>query len=344
MKTQVCLTIDTEFSIAGALSPPFTNLPVSDPFVWCRIDGRSNGLGFLLQSFVRHQIEATFFVEALHRWYFTDDPMAKAVEAIKAAGQDIQLHLHPCWTVFRHPNWKDIVRKEPRQDDFAGRSLEDSLALIDQGMESFSDWGLESPTLLRTGSLQHDRNVYEAMAKAGLTVASNIGLAVYRSAVPEFDVFSGAHLFAGVREFPVLTYQDFGSVRRPHLKSLTITGSSLREIKHLLWQAYSASLPVAVILTHPFEYACGYDDQFQGARPHTLNQSKLVGLCQFLRRNRSYFETVSLKKAAETFPKDRIGENQLLKSTLPIALTRLIGNGLFDNGIRLPGMSSPEME
>lgn len=337
MKTKVCITIDTEFSIAGAFRPPFTDHPVSDPFVWCWIDGCSHGLGFLLDAFSRYGIKATFFVEALHRNYFSDDPMFKAVKAIKAAGQDVQLHLHPCWTVFRRANWRELVTVQPRQDDFAGRAVEDSVTLIRQGIEFFSDWGLETPRLLRTGGLQHDMNIYQAMTKTGLAAASNIGLAIYRVGSPDFDVYSGAHEFAGVLEFPVLTYQDARLGRRHHLKSLTITGSSFHEMECLLWQAYQASLPLVVILTHPFEYARGYDYQFNAARPHRLNQSKLLGLCQFLRDHHEHFETTSLLTAAASFPADRIGENRLLKSPLAIALARLANNALYEHGARLLG-------
>ncbi|MGH8601924.1 MAG: polysaccharide deacetylase [Gammaproteobacteria bacterium] len=335
MKTKVCITVDTEFSIAGALGPPFTDYPVSDPFVWCWIDGRSHGLGFLLDSFMRYETKATFFVEALHRNYFSHDPMAKAVTAIKAAGQDIQLHLHPCWTVFRRANWRELVTAEPRQDDFAGRPVEDCVALIRQGSELFCDWGLQTPQLLRTGGLQHGMNIYQAMAQTGLTAASNIGLAIYRCGDPDFDVYSGAHQFAGVLEFPVLSYEDASFGR---LKSLTITGSSFREIEFLLWQAYRASLPVVVILTHPFEYAQGYDQQFRGARPHRLNQSKLTRLCQFLQTHHDHFEAASLPAALASFPADRIGENRMLKSPLPIALARLAGNALYEQGSTFLGV------
>lgn len=337
MKTRVCITIDTEFSIAGALSPPFTKRPVSDPFVWCWIGGRSHGLGFLLDSFSRHGIKATFFVEALHRNYFSDDPMAKAVKAIKTAGQDVQLHLHPCWSVFRRANWQELVTIQPRQDDFAGRPVKDSVSLISQGIEIFRDWGLEPPRMLRTGGLQHDMNIYKAMAQTGLTAASNIGLAIYRWGNPDFDLYSGAHVFAGVLEFPVLTYEDMRLGHRNHLKSLTITGSSSREIESLLWQAYDASLPLVVILTHPFEYARGYDAQFQGARPHSLNQSKLIKLCQFLQKNHLCFEATTLTTAAASFEEDRMGENRLLKSPLSITVARLVTNALYEQTARLLG-------
>ena len=61
MRTRVCITIDTEFSIAGAFQDAAC-LPVAEPMVWCEVKGRSEGLGFLLPQFKKHQVPVTFFV------------------------------------------------------------------------------------------------------------------------------------------------------------------------------------------------------------------------------------------------------------------------------------------
>ena len=163
MKTRVCFTIDTEFSIGGAFAAPYDARPVGEAAVWCPVDGRSEGLGFLLDTFAAHGVQATFFVEALHRSYFSLqnlDPMRPAVEAIRAAGHDLQLHLHPCWTVFEQEDWPGVVGRQPRQDDFAGRPLASSIELIRRGQAQFADWGLPPPQVLRTGSLRWGSNLF----------------------------------------------------------------------------------------------------------------------------------------------------------------------------------------
>ena len=80
-------------------------------------------------------------IETAQRHCFADDPMAAIARRIAAAGHELQLHVHPCWSVFRHADWRERVRAQPRQDDFAGRSEGSSIALIEHGQRAFADWG-----------------------------------------------------------------------------------------------------------------------------------------------------------------------------------------------------------
>ncbi len=328
MKTRVCLTVDTEFSIGGAFAPPYAARPVGEPTVWCPVAGRSQGLGFLLHCLAEHGVRATFFIEALHRTYFGDETMRPAVEAIAAAGHELQLHLHPAWRVFAHPDWPARVAAQPRQDDLAGRTQADLVELIEAGCAAFAAWGLPRPTALRTGSLQHDWTVYTAMAAAGIAVGSNIGLAIHRSGDPRLALYAGCHELAGVRELPVLSYTDFRLGARRHLKSLTVQGCGWRETEHLLWAAHAAGLPAVVILTHPFEYIRGHDAQFQGAHTNGLTQRRLRRLCAFLARHADCFESSGLAAAATTWPSAALGRNPLLGVPAWAGAQRLVENRL----------------
>jgi hypothetical protein len=94
--TEICITIDTEFSIGGNFDNPRLS-PIAEPIVLGTIDGKEHGLGFLLDSFAEFGARATFFVEALQTAYFGDEPMGTIAKRIAQAGHDVQLHLHPCW-------------------------------------------------------------------------------------------------------------------------------------------------------------------------------------------------------------------------------------------------------
>ena len=61
--TQVCITIDTEFSIAGHFESPERYQPASDRMVYGAVDGREEALGFELDTFQRYQVSATLFVK-----------------------------------------------------------------------------------------------------------------------------------------------------------------------------------------------------------------------------------------------------------------------------------------
>jgi peptidoglycan/xylan/chitin deacetylase (PgdA/CDA1 family) len=297
MGMHVCITIDTEYSIGGAFADA-SLLPIADPMVWCNVDGRSEGLGHLLKCFSQYRIPATFFVEALHRYYFKDDPMRPIVRRIEDDGHELQLHAHPCWSVFQHEDWRERVRQQPRQDDFFGRSEDDSVHLIEQGIETFKSWGLARPTVFRSGSLQHDDHLYRALARTRMPYSSNVGLAIFDSGDPDYRMYSGIHERHGVLECPVLTFNDWSVGGRRHLKSLTIAGTSFAETRTLLDKAERAGIPLVVILTHPFEYIQSRDIGRAPARRHHVNQQRLASLCQYLDQNRDRFIPSGMAGAA----------------------------------------------
>lgn len=282
MTTRVHITVDTEFNIAGAFRDPVNRRPVGSRSVYCPIDGRSEGLGFLLAALSDHGIKATFFLEALNTCYFGDEPMAAIAAEITAAGHDAQLHLHPCWTYFEHPEWMKRLASDPPNDDVTLRSVDELVRLIGIGRAAFRRWGLPEPRVLRTGGLRVAMNVYRAMARCGLPLSSNIGLAVYRPAESELQLYAGCHDVGGVMELPVTTYTDLRLPGRVHHKTLTITGTSWPEMRSLLLQARAAGLSDVVVLTHPFEFIKHQDATYETLYVDRVNRRRLERLCAFI--------------------------------------------------------------
>ena len=328
MPTRVCITIDTEFSIGGAFQDA-ARVPTAAPVVWCEVGGRSEGLGFMLSTFDAYRIPATFFVEALHRHYFHDDPMRSIVQRIRAHRHEVQLHAHPCWSVFQHPDWRERVRHQPRQDNSHGRTEDELVELIGKGVETFADWGLPAPQVFRSGSLQHDDTLYRALGRAGIPYSSNVGLALFNSGDPRYQLYSGRHLRHGVAEFPVLTYSDWRVGARRHLKLLTIAGASFAETRTLLERAHRAGVAQVVILTHPFEYIQGRDPAMRHLRRHGVTQSRLTRLCEFLDSNRDRFLPSGLAEAArDAGPQGQ--DNLLLDGTLWQTMGRIATQVSYD--------------
>ncbi len=282
MPTRVHITVDTEFNIAGAFRDPQSYQPVGPPSVYCDIDGRSEGLGYLLDTLEAHGLRATFYVETLNTCFFGDEPMGAIAREIAGRGHDVQLHLHPCWTYFEHEDWAERLAHDPPNDDVTRRSVEELVALIERGRETFRRWGLPAPTVLRTGGLKVGLNVYQAMRRAGMGLASNIGLAIYRPREPELQLLAGCHEINGVLEFPVTTYCDFRLGGRSHYKTLTITGTSWPEMRRLLIQARDEGLSDVLVLTHPFEFVKHRDAAYRELFVDRLNRRRLEQLCHFV--------------------------------------------------------------
>ena len=337
MKTRVFITIDTEFSIGGAFHDPIANKPVGVAAVLCEIGGKSHGLGFLLDTFATTGVKATFFVEAFNSYYFGDAPMREIALRIRDAGHDVQLHLHPAWTYFRHADWRERLKSDPPSDHMDRRSIEQLRDWLADGIAIFQRWGLARPLALRTGSLIADRSVYQAMEQVGLRLASNIGLAVYRPQDAGLHFYSGIHRVGAVTEACITTYIDFAVGSRVHYRTLTITGSSWPELRTLLERAHESRVESIVILTHPFEYVKHERDDFSDLRPNRINQRRLVRLCEFLHQNAGRFEASTIDTLAFTPAAESAGSaaNVILKVPPARTLRRMLENGLND---RIPAL------
>lgn len=327
MKTKIFITIDTEFSIAGAFSNPQRWKPLSKEVVECPLEGKSHGLGFLLETFARHSLHATFFVEALNTIYFGDEPMGDYAHKIAASGHDLQLHLHPCWTYFRRPNWQDTLRSDPPSDHFNGRSPELLKQWMNEGIDTFKRWGFNRPLALRTGSLITDAAVFAAMEDCGFTLSSNVALAAFWPKEPELQFYSGLHQIGKILEAPVLTYLDAQIGSRLHHHLLTVTGCSWFEIRNLLNHAHSQGVESIVLLTHPFEFIKYVAPDFTNLRPNPINQGRLEKLCAFLSQNRDRFDVCTFSQLANATPQ-ALGKNAKLKAAAPAVAWRVFENAL----------------
>lgn len=299
MRTEVCITIDTEFNIGGAFTYPDRYTPLAERVVDCPVNGRDEGLGFILETFAKTGVSGTFFVEALNVAYFGDGPMGGIARRILAAGHNVQLHLHPCWLTFRNPQWHQMVKTARPNDSCAGRSYDELAEIVEEGLAAFERWGLPKPIALRAGGLHADLMLYRVTADAGIPIASNIGLSIYSPKAPELHLWGGRHWVQGVLELPILSYRDFQIGSRPHCRTLTVTGSSWPEFKTLLWQARRAGVSPVVVLTHPFEYVKKRNFRYEDIRRNRINQRRLVNLCRFLRENDQDFVGCSFREGAD---------------------------------------------
>ena len=330
MRTEVSITIDTEFSIAGAFSDPANHKPVGEEQVVCRIDGQEHGLGFLLETFARYGTSATFFVEALNTAYFGDGPMGAIVERILTAGQDAQLHLHPCWAFFRHEDWIERLKQESPSDRCDGRAVGELEALIGLGLEAFERWRAPRPIALRTGNLLADRTVYQAMARQGLRLASNLGVAYQPPADPSLNLSGGRHWIDGVLELPILSYTQLAVGGRRWRRMLAITASSSGEIEALLWQARAAGISPIVVITHPFEFIKGGRAKGDKRQPNRINKARLERLCRFIAEHPDDFTSASFGAAGPAWLEAAPLDQPDLRAPLLPVLARMVQNKAND--------------
>ncbi len=326
MKTKVIITVDTEFSIAGAFQDPENFKPIGLPAVLCEKNGHSHGLGFLLDVLNQYDLKATFFVEALNSNYFGYELMGNIAHHIIERGQDVQLHLHPCWQYFKNKNWKDQLELNPPNDNICTRTLQEIESILLEGIDVFCNWDLPRPIAIRTGSLCVNRNVYKAMASTGIKFSSNIGVGIFKPLEDELTLYSGCHEIESCYELPVLTYSDFNISRKKHLKLLTITGSNWEEIEYLLLDAAKTKMDYVVILTHPFEYIKNKNQQYNNISENRPNKKRLISLCEFLRKQIEIFSVTTFSELQSSKIITNNKANTLLEVPVYSAIKRMFEN------------------
>lgn len=280
--TEITITIDTEASVAGAFSDPLNNKPVIDQPVFCKIGDKEHGLGYLLETFQKFGIKASFFVECAQYYYFGDEPMRSVMKRILDAGQDAQLHVHPCWLNF---NKDSRIGSFPTDDSCKGRSYEELKRIFELSIEVFERWAGKRPEAIRTGSLVTDLNVYKVMNDLNIPLSSNVAVGVDVPAEIELQLYGGRNTVNGVMELPVFSYKDMNIFGKENIKSWQITSCSWPETKYLLKKARLLGIENIVIFTHPFEYIKKADQRFEKITPNRVNQSRLEKLCQFISEN-----------------------------------------------------------
>jgi hypothetical protein len=328
--TEVCITVDTEFSIGGAFENPLVYKPVGPQRVLCEVEGKEEGLGFLLHTFAEYGISATFFVEALNHCYFGDAPMQEVAQRILAASQDVQLHLHPCWTMFSIPQWQTDLNRAKGSDSWLGLSASEIYELIQLGLQAFARWQLPRPIAFRTGNLQATAAIYQAMAQLQIPLSSNVAPPIYCSPDPRFNLTGGRHWIHGVLELPVLSYTELqiGPWQRQH--SFTVVAASVNEIDNLLWTARRQGISPVVILAHPFDFIKASDQQYARIRRNRINQERLRHLCRFLHQHPNDFVSVSFRQGKDHWLQAEGTGNPRIKVSPFSVVRRLAENGLND--------------
>jgi hypothetical protein len=267
MPTPVFLTIDTELAWrhhAAALDPA--------EIVARSLDPAGVGVAYQLERLARHGLNACFFVDPMPAMVFGLDWLKPLVETILAAGQEVQLHLHPNWTGAAQGDGGAAHARF----EMVEYSAHEQRELIAGATELLKAAGAPHPIAFRAGSYAANDDTLAALAASGFVYDSshNGAAAPWPSQIGLSAEQIAPVVRAGLVELPVTLIEDApGSLRNFQVCALSI-GEIRAALEHAIVERHAA----VTIVSHSFELA-----NRAGTRPNGIHVRRFDALCEMLR-------------------------------------------------------------
>ena len=202
-----------------------------------------------LEILNRHGLTGVFFIEPLFAARFGEGYLRTIVEMIVAAGQDVQLHLHPEWTDEISPPL--IADVHAKRQHLSMYTATEQAILISHGKQLLERLTGRPVTAFRAGSFAANRATYEALAHCGIAIDSSLndGYPISGADVPRPAGFASSTKVGEVVIYPVTVFRDgFGGLRPAQ-----INGCSIAELTDALNSAARGGCRQFVIVSHNFE-------------------------------------------------------------------------------------------
>jgi peptidoglycan/xylan/chitin deacetylase (PgdA/CDA1 family) len=259
MATRVLITIDTELvwrHHAAGLSWE-ENLARS-------FHAAGVGVPYQLGLLADHGLKACFFVDPMPALVHGLEPVRRMVEPILAAGQEVQLHLHPFW-----------ARPEGPFRELSELDGAEQKALLARAHDLLVEAGAPPPIAFRAGSYAANADTLRALSELGLRYDSSHNGSADRalSAIPMARDQLAPALIGEVVEVPVGQIEP----QPGHLRHLQLCAVSFAEMRAALDHAAHHGHPVVPVVSHSFELA-----RRDGLRPNGVALDRFRRLCRYL--------------------------------------------------------------
>ncbi len=321
-KPRVYITVDVECAeeriVRGRVQPPLGY----DVRVWGRFANHDEELGIplIMRELEAEGLRGTFFIEPLGARHFGVDGLAAVCRAIRARGHDLQLHAHP---MQQRPRFRSEGVDAP-PDDMHAYSVDEQALLLQHALGILEEAGVPRHEVraFRAGNFGADERTWEAMARVGLTVSSNLNPNYSRRncKIPWTGVPGLFDTGKGVFELPVSNFTD-GNGGFRHLQIMAV---SLAEMKDYLMQARALGIGEITIFTHSFEFFYVDDLDERRATLSKINVARLRGLARFLRAHADELEVDTVGELARRGPQPSAAVAELPRSKRLHRLGRLI--------------------
>jgi hypothetical protein len=264
MTTRVFLTVDTEF----AWRHHAAGLDV-DTIYARSIEPAGVGLGYQLARLAHHGLKACFFVDPMPALVFGLEPVKRMIETILAAGQEVQLHMHPNWTGARAGDrGASYGRFQLYQYAF-----DEQIGLLRGAVDLLVAAGAPPPIAFRAGGYAANEDTLRALAALGFAYDSS-----HNGAEPDESRIGLAHtqiapLHHHLVEVPVTVIEDAPGLWR----TFQLCALSTAETEAALDHAAAHDHVAVTIVSHGFELA-----NRLGTRANAVHVRRFDALCRLL--------------------------------------------------------------
>jgi hypothetical protein len=265
MATSVFLTIDTELMWRHHAA----GLP-AQAIVQRSLEPAGVGVAYQLATLARHGLKAIFFVDPMPALVHGDGWLRAVVAAILAAGQEVQLHLHPNWTEASAEN--RTVHAPFEMIDYSAHQQREMIA---HARDLLAAAGAPDPIAFRAGSYAANDDTLAALTALGFAYDSSHNGSEHpwpsAVALPVRQIAPVVH--RGLVELPVTTIED----REGRLRHFQLCALSVAEMRAALDHAERAEHAAVTIVSHGFELA-----NRSGTRPNAVHVRRFEALCGML--------------------------------------------------------------
>ncbi len=311
MPPRILLTVDTELRwrhyAAGASWQE--NMALS-------VDPAGVGVSWQLDLLARHGLQACFFVDPMPAEVYGLDPIRAMVAPILRAGQEVQLHLHPCW--------RSVAGGKADGEGFelTGFWPSEQRALVARAKALLIEAGAPPPVAFRAGSFAANPDTIAALAASGIRFDSshNGSEHPWPGDLPLPPEQIVPVTLGPVVEVPVTQIEDAPG----HLRPMQFCAVSSEEIEAALLYAEAQGHPLVTIVSHSFEFASR-----DGARPNRTLCRRFERLCGFLDRHRDRFPTARF----ETLGDLRLGVEARPLPARRLRTARRMAEQLWSNAV-----------
>lgn len=268
------------------------------------------GISYQLEILARHGLKACFFVDPMPALLYGIAPIERIVAPIRAAGQEVQLHLHASWA-------RLAAGGDPTGIELTGFNRAGQRRLIAQARDLLIAAGGARPDAFRSGSYAANDDTLAALADLGFTHdASHNGSHRPLSAIGLADTQIAPVCAGGIVEVPVTQIE----ARAGRLRHLQLCAVSLTELVGALRHASAHRHPLTTIVSHSFELATR-----DGLRPNRLVQRRFERLCAFLADHRVRHPTAHFADLAGV----RLGADATPMPARPMRTARRVAEQLW---------------